>query len=135
MLAAGAYWDLMPLAGCRMHASMSRINAVLNVSLLLHMQAWLDPVHLPSAEQLKCKASGKPLDFLLQVQAHSHALAIRRVQQSEPAAAPLCVLVQEIIEATSRYSVQVYATPSAFDQDPAAFHRTTFLFISPQVGD
>ncbi len=29
--------------------------------------------------------------------------------------------------------VQVYATPAAFDQDPAAFHRTTFLFISPQA--
>lgn len=28
---------------------------------------------------------------------------------------------------------QVYATPSAFDQDPAAFHRAIFIFISPQV--
>jgi hypothetical protein len=29
--------------------------------------------------------------------------------------------------------LQVYATPPAFDQDPAAFHRAVFLFISPQV--
>lgn len=35
-----------------------------------HMQAWLDPVNLPSKEQLTCKASGKPLSFLLQVMSH-----------------------------------------------------------------
>lgn len=29
--------------------------------------AWLDPLHLPTAEQLACSVSGKPLDFLLQV--------------------------------------------------------------------
>ena len=28
--------------------------------------AWLDPLHLPSASQLTCKATGQPLDFLLQ---------------------------------------------------------------------
>ncbi|KAG2454853.1 hypothetical protein HYH02_000685 [Chlamydomonas schloesseri] len=31
--------------------------------------AWLDPVRLPSRDMLTCKASGKPLDFLLQVYA------------------------------------------------------------------
>ncbi|KAG2440099.1 hypothetical protein HXX76_004213 [Chlamydomonas incerta] len=31
--------------------------------------AWLDPVRLPSKDMLTCKASGKPLDFLLQVYA------------------------------------------------------------------
>lgn len=29
--------------------------------------AWLDPLHLPTQEQLTCRVSGKPLDFLLQV--------------------------------------------------------------------
>lgn len=32
-----------------------------------HVQAWLDPLRLPSTDMLTCKASGKPLDFLLQV--------------------------------------------------------------------
>lgn len=32
-----------------------------------------------------------------------------------------------------RLVLQVYATPSALDQDPGAFHRTIFLFISPQA--
>lgn len=31
--------------------------------------AWLDPVRLPSRQQLTCSASGRPLDFLLQVYA------------------------------------------------------------------
>ncbi|PNW84571.1 hypothetical protein CHLRE_03g149500v5 [Chlamydomonas reinhardtii] len=31
--------------------------------------AWLDPLRLPSTDMLTCKASGKPLDFLLQVYA------------------------------------------------------------------
>lgn len=31
--------------------------------------AWLDPLHLPTPEQLTCRVSGKPLDFLLQVYA------------------------------------------------------------------
>lgn len=31
--------------------------------------AWLDPVRLPSQQQLACDASGQPLDFLLQVYA------------------------------------------------------------------
>jgi hypothetical protein len=29
--------------------------------------AWLDPLHLPTEEQLTCRVTGKPLDFLLQV--------------------------------------------------------------------
>ena len=29
--------------------------------------AWLDPLHLPTAEQLACRATGKQLQFLLQV--------------------------------------------------------------------
>lgn len=29
--------------------------------------AWLDPLHLPSPEQLTCRVTGKPLEFLLQV--------------------------------------------------------------------
>ena len=32
-----------------------------------------------------------------------------------------------------RLALQVYATPSALDQDPGAFHRIIFLFISPQA--
>ena len=31
--------------------------------------AWLDPLHLPTEEQLTCRVTGKPLDFLLQVPA------------------------------------------------------------------
>ncbi|EFJ44292.1 programmed cell death protein 2, C terminal [Volvox carteri f. nagariensis] len=31
--------------------------------------AWLDPVRLPTREMLTCRASGKPLDFLLQIYA------------------------------------------------------------------
>lgn len=31
--------------------------------------AWLDPLHLPSPEQLTCRVTGKPLEFLLQVYA------------------------------------------------------------------
>lgn len=30
--------------------------------------AWLDPINLPSQDQLRCKASGKPFNFLLQVE-------------------------------------------------------------------
>ncbi|GFR41991.1 hypothetical protein Agub_g2803, partial [Astrephomene gubernaculifera] len=52
--------------------------------------AWLDPVHLPPREMLTCGASGRPLDFLL----------------------------------------QVYAPVDANPVD--AFHRTLFLFISPE---
>ncbi|KAL4421136.1 hypothetical protein ABPG77_001531 [Micractinium sp. CCAP 211/92] len=51
--------------------------------------AWLDPLHLPTQEQLTCRVSGKPLEFLL----------------------------------------QVYAP---VDDNPAAFHRTVSLFISPE---
>lgn len=29
--------------------------------------AWLDPLHLPTDDQLTCRVTGKPLDFLLQV--------------------------------------------------------------------
>ncbi len=35
--------------------------------VLQSAQAWLDPVRLPSRGQLTCSASGKPLDFLMQV--------------------------------------------------------------------
>lgn len=31
--------------------------------------AWLNPVQLPSKEELTCKATGRPMDFLLQVDA------------------------------------------------------------------
>lgn len=36
--------------------------------------AWLDPLHLPTPEQLTCKATGKPLQFLLQARAQQRAL-------------------------------------------------------------
>ena len=49
--------------------------------------AWLDPVHLPSIEDLTCASNGKLVKFLLQVYA------------------PL-------------------------DQNPSAFHRTVFVFVS-----
>ena len=51
--------------------------------------AWLDPVDVPTALQLKCLYTREPLDFLL----------------------------------------QVYAPVN--DDDPNAFHRTVFLFVSP----
>lgn len=51
--------------------------------------AWLDPLDLPKREQLTCRISGRPLDFLL----------------------------------------QVYAP---VDGNSGAFHRTVFLFVSPQ---
>lgn len=46
--------------------------------------AWLDPLHLPTEEQLTCRVTGKPLDYLLQVR--------RRCHLPPPAAAcrPLC---------------------------------------------
>jgi uncharacterized protein (DUF1684 family) len=35
---------------------------------LLHvLQAWLDPLHLPTAEQLTCATTGRLMRFLLQV--------------------------------------------------------------------
>lgn len=37
--------------------------------------AWLDPLHLPTQEQLTCRVSGKPLDFLLQVRLGAAARA------------------------------------------------------------
>ena len=55
--------------------------------------AWLDPVDVPTALQLKCLYTREPLDFLL----------------------------------------QVYAPVN--DDDPNAFHRTVFLFVSPHGGD
>ena len=36
--------------------------------------AWLDPLHLPTEEQLTCRVTGRPLDFLLQVCGGSTAL-------------------------------------------------------------
>jgi pre-rRNA-processing protein TSR4 len=38
--------------------------------------AWLDPLYLPTEEQLTCRVTGKPLDFLLQVPSRA---ATRRV--------------------------------------------------------
>lgn len=57
----------------------------------LPLQAWLDPKDLPSQQQLTCTASGKPLNFLL----------------------------------------QVYAPPE--EEIEGAFHRTMFVFVSPEV--
>ncbi len=37
------------------------------------LQAWLDPVHLPTRDQLTCQATGQPLKFLLQVSAIARA--------------------------------------------------------------
>ena len=54
--------------------------------------AWLDPVDVPTAAQLKCLYTREPLDFLL----------------------------------------QVYAS---VDDEPTAFHRAVFLFVSPHGGD
>ncbi len=54
--------------------------------------AWLHPVDVPTAKQLKCLYTREPLDFLL----------------------------------------QVYAP---VDEEPTAFHRSVFLFVSPHGGD
>lgn len=35
--------------------------------------AWLDPLHLPTPQQLACRVTGKPMDFLLQVRASNAA--------------------------------------------------------------
>lgn len=56
----------------------------------LFAQAWLDPLNLPTREQLTCPHTGQTMHFLL----------------------------------------QVYA-PVEHNDD--AFHRTLFLFVSPQV--
>lgn len=49
---------------------MSRLQATPTVLPLMAChtaaQAWLNPVHLPTAEQLTCNITSKPLDFLLQ---------------------------------------------------------------------
>lgn len=47
--------------------------------------AWLDPLHLPTPEQLTCRVSGKPLDFLLQVGSGTAAQG-RRKPKRRPAA-------------------------------------------------
>lgn len=54
--------------------------------------AWLDPVDVPTAKQLKCLYTREPLDFLL----------------------------------------QLYAP---VDDEPTAFHRALYVFISPHGGD
>ena len=54
--------------------------------------AWLDPVDVPTAKQLKCLYTREPLDFLM----------------------------------------QIYAP---VDDEPTAFHRSVFLFVSPHGGD
>jgi len=40
------------------------------------VQAWLQPVDLPLPEMLKCKATGRPLDFLLQVRRATHTAGL-----------------------------------------------------------
>jgi hypothetical protein len=47
------------------------------------VQAWLQPVDLPLPEMLKCKASGRPLDFLLQVRRATHTWACHGRAESE----------------------------------------------------
>ena len=54
--------------------------------------AWLDPVDVPTATQLKCLYTREPLDFLM----------------------------------------QIYAP---VDDQPSAFHRSIFVFVSPHGGD
>ena len=54
--------------------------------------AWLDPVDVPTAKQLKCLYTREPLDFLM----------------------------------------QIYAP---VDEEPTAFHRSIFVFVSPHGGD
>jgi pre-rRNA-processing protein TSR4 len=54
--------------------------------------AWLDPVDVPTATQLKCLYTREPLDFLM----------------------------------------QIYAP---VDDEPNAFHRSVFVFVSPHGGD
>ena len=57
-------------------------------------QAWLNPLDLPTRSQLTCGASGKALNFLM----------------------------------------QVYAPPPHQEvENVDAFHRTVFLFVSPEV--
>jgi pre-rRNA-processing protein TSR4 len=101
--------------------------------------AWLDPLYLPTEEQLTCRVTGKPLDFLLQVP--SRAATRRVVHESRLFA--ICLLLQRQASCTcapqycgSTSSVdslpiarQVYAP---VEDNPAAFHRTMFLFISPE---
>jgi pre-rRNA-processing protein TSR4 len=40
--------------------------------------AWLDPLHLPTEEQLTCRVTGKPLNYLLQVLPPAAARAATR---------------------------------------------------------
>lgn len=79
--------------------------------------AWLDPLHLPTEEQLTCRVTGQPLDFLLQV--------CRRRRRCRRRLPVLASYPPEL------WCVQVYAP---IDDNPAAFHRTLFLFLSP-AGD
>lgn len=93
-------------------------------------QAWLNPVNIPTAEQLRCKATGKPLDFLLQVDFTYADFVFRWIAATTALSMPVFSAKLQLCA----LRMQVYATPPAFDQDPAAFHRAIFLFISPQVG-
>ena len=111
--------------------------------------AWLDPLHLPTADQLTCKATGRAMQFLLQV---------RRPRWGRPgtgmwrmraaggwaraaggwAASAVRRQAARVSSAHTKATTRLAAGPAQVyapvDDNPDAFHRTLFVFTSPQVG-
>lgn len=53
--------------------------------------AWLDPLRLPSPEQLTCGATGRPLDFLLQVGDNTSVPTLCQSMPAQLLFLPLCI--------------------------------------------
>ena len=81
----------------------------------------------------RAHTSDRPAD----VQSHRETAGLPAAGQSDVTTATSRNTYIECLPAptlTCVAQLQVYATPPAFDQDPAAFHRAMFVFISQQVG-
>ena len=95
--------------------------------------AWLDPVHLPSLDQLTCPDTGRIMQFLIQVSItpptpHPHYFCfhhvyIRKKEKKNSADAIFFCSIFFL-----NYIVQVYAP---IDENSNAFHRTIYIFTSP----
>lgn len=113
--------------GCRMHTSHA---ATAIASLRAGVAGPGVPAHCRSADvQSQRQAARLP---------SAGALWRARLMcdlSTTAAALHSCACSESFIRGAYSMQVQVYATPAAFDQDPAAFHRTTFLFISPQANN
>ncbi len=122
----------MAAASCAPHDGsnmlhLGGLNVIADITVLL--QAWLDPVHLPSAEQLTCKATGAPMNFLLQ--ASGWWSCVLRGGEGDVNALAGARRMRLVIIALR--VLQVYAPPMADVGHDSAFHRTVFMFVTPQV--